>query len=79
MCIRDSVEVVHVHGPSAHSHFYSAASYQANENGQGHGEYLYGRCEAEESVKHHSMEVGLRTELADVIHYFRHCVYNGLG
>lgn len=61
------VEVVHGHGPSAHSHFYSAASYQANENGRGHGEYLNGRSEAEESVKHHSMEVGLRTELADVI------------
>ena len=61
------VEVLHGQGASAHSHFYSAASYQANKNGHGHDDHSDGHSEVDERVKHHSMEVGLRTELADII------------
>lgn len=68
------VEVLHGQGASAHSHFYSAASYQANKNGHGHDDHSDGHddhsdghSESDERVKHHSVEVGLRAELADII------------
>lgn len=57
------VEVLHGQGASAHSHFYLAADFEANENGEGHDRHK----EDDERVKHHSMEVGLRTELVDII------------
>lgn len=57
------VEVIHGQGPSGHSHFYSAADYEAN-GGDDHDDEHH---EEDETVKHHSIEVSLQTELADVI------------
>ena len=61
------VEVLHGQGASAHSHFYLAADFEANENGEGHDGHAGRHKEDDERVKHHSMEVGLRTELVDII------------
>jgi len=60
------VEVIHGQGAAGHSHFYSAAEYEATEGGTGHDGYPGEHSEEDERVKHHSMEVDLRTELTDV-------------
>lgn len=61
------VEVLHGEGASAHSHFYPAASYEAHEHDDEHDDDHSDRHSEEgETVKHHSMEVNLRTELTDV-------------
>ena len=51
------VEVIHGEGASGHSHFYSKANYEAGSAGH---------SEEDEKVKHHTMKIDLRTEMADV-------------
>jgi hypothetical protein len=56
------VEVIHGQGASGHSHFYSAADYEAN----GGDEHDDDHEEEHEKVEHRSMEIDLRTELTDI-------------
>lgn len=62
------VEVIHGEGPSGHSHFYTAESYDANHDSH-HDQYPGENHEHEEdeTVKYHSTTVNVRTELTDVV------------
>lgn len=57
------VEVIHGEGAAGHSHFYSEAEFEAGEEDDQDDHHH----EEDEKVKHHTMEIDLRTELADVI------------
>lgn len=61
------VEVIHGQGASGHSHFYSATEYDATEGDGEHDGHPGHHSEENETVKYHSMEVDLRTELTDIV------------
>jgi len=66
------VEVIHGTGASGHSHYYSAADYEANKGeGEEDHDHYPGEHDHEEheTVKQRSMEVDLRTELTDVVRW----------
>jgi len=58
------VEVIHGTGPGAHSHFYAASSYDANEKADGHDHH---DIHEEESIKRLVAEIPLQTELKDIV------------
>ncbi|MFK7766155.1 MAG: hypothetical protein AB8B55_02850 [Mariniblastus sp.] len=60
------VEVIHGEGAAGHSHFYSEADYEATEGNTAHDGYPGEHHEEDEKVKHHTMEIDVRTELTDI-------------
>lgn len=60
------VEVIHGTGASGHSHFYSAADYEASGDEHKDDGYPGEHSAEDETVKHRSMEVDLRKELTDI-------------
>jgi len=58
------VEVIHGTGPGAHSHFYSASSYDANAKTEDHGHHDH---HEEEAVERRVAEIPLQTELKDIV------------
>jgi len=61
----DYVEVIHGKGASAHSHYYSADSFDSamEHDEEGHEE------EEQETIERHTAEVDFRTEFADIVRW----------